>query len=564
MKLLNRRAWLQFAGWPLGLGAAPLQYRDYSRMLPAFLAAEARAAYVKRNAALARLTSPAAVRSRAEWVRKTFWDLAGGQPERTPLDLRTHGALVRGGYRLEKISYESQPGLRIPANLYIPTGPGPFPAVLFQMGHSLNGKASETYQKCCQGLARLGFLTLAFDPMGQGERTYYRGATGTLTRLGSADAEHTQPGKQMLLYGDTSTRMQTWDAVRSLDVLAGHPLCDAKRLATTGQSGGGTLAMFLAAVDERLAAVAVTCANTENFACAGFLAPGSTDDAEQNFLDSGPAGFDRWDTLYPLAPKPLLVALSAKDFFGTYSPNYIRSGLEEFGKLKRIYELMGKPEQIAWRDTPQPHSLSYELRMEVYGWFRRWLQGRTDTLTAEPAVAVESEEDLYVAPSGNVVASFASETPVSLLRKRAAAVQRTPVELGKLIGAARPAPGAKAAVVGTARSRGVAVEAIETPSAPGVWVPAWRYRPTGGARSGKVLVALEPGGRNLRWMEAGISILGLPDPNSIHQRLTPVPDLIRIPFPRAGQCLRMASFDHRTKTKTDNMPVSSSSFDTSP
>ncbi|MBM3728982.1 MAG: hypothetical protein FJW40_26585, partial [Acidobacteria bacterium] len=41
----------------------------------------------------------------------------------------------------------------------------------------------------------------------------------------------------------------------------------------------------------------------------------------------------------------------------------------------------------------------------------------------------------------------------------------------------------------------------------------------------------------------GISILGLPDPDSVHQRLTPVPDLIRIPFPRAGQCLRMASFD---------------------
>ncbi|MBM3729135.1 MAG: xylulose 5-phosphate 3-epimerase, partial [Acidobacteria bacterium] len=67
-----------------------------------------------------------------------------------------------------------------------------------------------------------------------------------------------------------------------------------------------------------------------------------------------------------------------------------------------------------------------------------------------------------------------------------------------------------------------------------------------------------------REISSGISILGLPDPDSIHQRLTPVPDLIRIPFPRAGQCLRMASFDHRTKTKTDNMPVSSSSFDTSP
>ncbi|MBM3728088.1 MAG: hypothetical protein FJW40_22015, partial [Acidobacteria bacterium] len=51
--------------------------------------------------------------------------------------------------------------------------------------------------------------------------------------------------------------------------------------------------------------------------------------------------------------------------------------------------------------------------------------------------------------------------------------------------------------------------------------------------------ALQVGGD----LYAGISILGLPDPNSLHQRLTPVPDLIRIPFPRAGQCLRMASFD---------------------
>ena len=31
-------------------------------------------------------------------------------------------------------------------------------------------------------------------------------------------------------------------------------------------------------------------------------------------LAAGPVGFDRWDTLYPLAPKPMLVAVSARDF----------------------------------------------------------------------------------------------------------------------------------------------------------------------------------------------------------------------------------------------------------
>src|SRR5450756_1584097 len=142
--------------------------------------------------------------------------------------------------------------------------------------------------------------------MGQGERTYYPGRTPSLSRLG-ADEEHTFPGRQMLLKGITSTRLQTWDSVRSLDYLASHPLVDPKRLASTGQSGGATNTMLLAAVDDRLAAAVVSCGNTENVACANFNPPGSTDDGEQNLVASAPVGFDRWDLLYPIAPKPLLV-----------------------------------------------------------------------------------------------------------------------------------------------------------------------------------------------------------------------------------------------------------------
>ena len=90
--------------------------------------------------------------------------------------------------------------------------------------------------------------------------------------------QHTRAGRQMLLKGDSSMRMQTWDAVRSLDYLAAHPLVDPRRLASTGQSGGGTNTMLLAAVDDRLAAAAVSCGNTENIASADFNPPGSTDD----------------------------------------------------------------------------------------------------------------------------------------------------------------------------------------------------------------------------------------------------------------------------------------------
>src|SRR5262249_2986181 len=174
--------------------------------------------------------------------------------------------------------------------------------------------------------------------------------------------------------GHSWSRLQVWDAVRSLDYLAAAPLVDPKRLASTGQSGGATLTMLLAAVDDRLAAAAVSMGNTENFACANFNSPGSTDDAEQDLVGSGTLGFDRWDLVYPLAPKPLLFEVSARDFFGTYSPSYLESGQEEFAKLKAVYAKLGAADRVTWLETPLPHGLSYDSRLKVYNWFNRWLK----------------------------------------------------------------------------------------------------------------------------------------------------------------------------------------------
>ena len=184
------------------------RYRNYPRCLPDYLRTLAAAAYERRNRALTALTTPAAVRERQRWTRETFWKLTGGRPDTTPLNARVLGGFERPGYKLEKLVYESFPGFHVTANLYIPTtGKPPYPGILFQLGHALNGKAYPSYQRCCQGLARLGFLVLAFDPVGQGERIYYPGSDPTRTRLSSADDEHTDPGRQMLLTGDTMTRM---------------------------------------------------------------------------------------------------------------------------------------------------------------------------------------------------------------------------------------------------------------------------------------------------------------------------------------------------------------------
>jgi dienelactone hydrolase len=481
-----------------------LSYRNYPRCLPDYLRRLAAAAVTKREAALGLLTTRDAIHRRQKWARATLLDLIGGLPERTDLNARTLDATEYEDYRLERLVYESRPKYFISALLYIPRkGRAPFPGVLFQLGHSANGKSYDSYQCACQGLVKLGFLVLAFDPMGQGERIYYPDSTGLSSRLHDVDLEHTVPGRQMLLAGDTCTQFQLWDAIRSLDHLESHPLVDKKKLASCGQSGGATLTMLLAAVDDRLAAAAEMSGNTENVACPNFLPPGSTDDAEQDFVWSGPLGFDRWDLFYPFAPKPMLVGISDRDFFGTYSPNYVAGSRREYQRLEGIYKTLGAERNLGWTDTALPHGLSYDSRLQMYNWLRRHLMGENEPLTEEPAVSPEPDRKLWVSPQGSTVAAFGSETPFSLTKKRCETLmeRQTPKPLDRLLRLEQPS-GAKASVLRTMPSRdGLVIEAVDVPSVTGVGLPVWVFRSKSVEAQAPVVILLNPQGRSTAWHE---------------------------------------------------------------
>jgi dienelactone hydrolase len=492
------------------VNAAPLSgsyYRDYSRCLPDYLSGLAREAYQKRNRQLSLLTNVETIRKRQAWVRETFWKLVGGKPERTPLNARVTGHFERDGYRLEKIVYEGQPRVFISANCYIPTKQkAPYPGVLFQMGHYYTGKAYASYQKCCQGLARLGYMVLAFDPMGQGERINYPDASGTNTRLSSIDDEHERPGKQFLLLGNSATRYQVWDAIRSLDYLAAHPLVDADRLASAGQSGGGTLSMLLACADERLAAVAISSGNTENLACANFQAPGSTDDAEQDLIGSGPEGFDRWDLLYPMVPKPVLIQVSAHDFFGTYSPRYLDDGLEQYKKLADLYGVFGVPDRLGWNSTPMTHGLTYSLRLGIYNWFERWLLHSERNITAEPPVSPEPDQTVWVSKTGNVTRDFDGLKPFDWVKQNAAGIHRgrSGVSWNKLLPVRQPSANLKFRKLSDVALGDVSLAAMEVNSAADVWIPTWAFIPARGDSGHPPLLVLDDRGRNLAAHEDGV------------------------------------------------------------
>ena len=483
-------------------GAA--EYRDYSRCLPNYISRLANEARVLRDRELATLNNRSAIEKRQAWARATFQNVIGEFPARTDLKVQATGSFERPGYKVQQLRYESRPQFFVTANLYMPEGSGPFPGVLFQMGHAADGKAYEPYQRACQSLARLGFAVLAFDPIGQGERVHYAQAGANTTRLASVDDEHSVPGKQLLLVGETCSGFQLWDAIRSLDVLADHERIDPKRLASVGQSGGATLSMMLAAVDSRLTAVAVMSGNTENFACPGFLSPGSVDDAEQNFIGSGPVGFDRSDLLYPFAPKPLLISVSQKDFLGTYSPNYLVNSRLEFNRLKDVYSTLGATDNLRWSSTPLPHGLSYDSRLELYNWLQEHLHGTNERVTAEPAADPEPEKKLWVTQSGSVVRDWNSKTPLQLIREAAkSSAGENASLLGRLAVDRFASPSIQ--ILGKAQSsRGVSISAAEVQSAPEAFSPGWLFESETGTADRPVVLLFDERGRNSTWHESDI------------------------------------------------------------
>lgn len=147
--------------------------------------------------------------------------LGGPFADRTALNATVTGTIERNGYRVEKVIFESQPKFFVTANLYVPTrGAGPFPAILFPLGHESGAKAHEAWQRVLANLAMRGFVLLAWDPIGQGERIQMWDEDFLTSKLVASTTEHTMQGIQTLLVGDALAEYDLrWDARTRLPAL---------------------------------------------------------------------------------------------------------------------------------------------------------------------------------------------------------------------------------------------------------------------------------------------------------------------------------------------------------
>lgn len=372
----------------------------------------------QRAALKTKADAEAYVRSVRERIRACF----GPEPEKTPLNARVTGIVERDEYRIEKILFESRPGFLVTSNLYVPNGrSGPLPAVLVACGHSENSKCAEAENAIAQSFAWLGYVALIFDPPGQGERYQYLD-DGLKSRYSYATFEHAQSGNQQVLVGETSSAWFAWDGVRALDYLLSRPEVDAKHVGITGNSGGGMQTAFLCGIEPRLTMAApsgwITTIrrNAENEL---------TQDTEQCLPRVLALGLDHSDLLAAFAPKPIVIHAQEKDYFD------IRGSHEAFDRLKQLYTLLGKPDNIRLHVGPNYHSYPRENREATYRLFNA-ATGITSS-AAEPPLMMEKDETLWCTPRGQVAYENARSI-FSFTREKSERLAKTrPVLEGKAL-----------------------------------------------------------------------------------------------------------------------------------
>jgi len=148
-------------------------------------------------------------------VREKVLSLIGGLPDyRGPLRPRVTKTTPRDGYVIENVMFDSLPDYVVTANLYRPDRPGRYPAILMSMGHWDSGKAAG--QLLSVNLARRGFVVLAYDPVGQGERQQAFDPRFGRSLIGGPTDQHFSNGAAAILMGQALSR-QCLCKIGSLD-----------------------------------------------------------------------------------------------------------------------------------------------------------------------------------------------------------------------------------------------------------------------------------------------------------------------------------------------------------
>ncbi|MBD3273808.1 MAG: hypothetical protein GF372_00770 [Candidatus Marinimicrobia bacterium] len=311
------------------------------------------------------------IKSVPEWIKKRdelrqqLKEMIGLQPEPKKTDLKAiiTGTLQGDGFRVDKLHFQSMPGLYVTANFYYPTdSDSVHPTILYLCGHmsievdgvEYGGKANR--QNHAVWYARNGYAVLIIDTHQRGE---VPGIHRGLSNLGHWDWN---------ARGYTPLGVEVWNAIRALDYLETRPEVDMSRVAATGRSGGGVYTWYLSALDDRISVAAPTSS----------LADSREDVLHKMYTQCDCTKFPnlyQWDLFTVgtlVAPRPLLISHS--DHGQVHAIDGVRRLYRE---IKNVYALFDAEENIQLEVTPGLHEDTPQLRKISFEWMNRWLKNDT-------------------------------------------------------------------------------------------------------------------------------------------------------------------------------------------
>ncbi|WP_181307048.1 S9 family peptidase [Rufibacter sp. XAAS-G3-1] len=405
---LSSRAAL--ALFPLLLGAADVR----AQVLPfkaqtvynAYLVRNLHEVYDQRRAKLHQaLASKESMQAYQAQVKKQYLAVLGQFPEKQPLNAKVTRHTKQNGFRIENVLYESRPNHHVTANLYVPQGKGPFPAVILMNGHEMTAKATESYQKTARLFAANGFVVLSVDPFSQGERVQLTDQTGKSLTRGST-TEHTLLNAGANLVGTSVATYMLWDNVRGLDYLESRPEVDKTSIGAIGNSGGGTQTAYLLAYDDRIKVAAPCSYFTQRDR---YIELAGAQDGCQ-FLP-GEGNLEIADFIIAAAPKPVLILAGENDFVDH------RGTLQGFEELQEVYAALQQPKKVKLFVWPDGHGISQPKREAAVSWFRKWLY-QDDKAVQEGNIGFLPEKELLATTTGQATTAFPKETTVQALNQQ--------------------------------------------------------------------------------------------------------------------------------------------------
>ncbi len=166
------------------------------------------------------------------------------EPSSTSLQVRPYGTIPRSGYHIEKLTYESEPGITIPSLLFVPDGDGKRAGVLLVSGDGKKASAPEAEQ-----LVTSGMVVLSIDARGFGE-------TQVNTDVDRKEFDHYfgdfKDAMTALLIGKTMVGMRALDITRGVDLLSARQGIDRGKIYVYGKKGGSVPSLYAAVLDRRI------------------------------------------------------------------------------------------------------------------------------------------------------------------------------------------------------------------------------------------------------------------------------------------------------------------------